>query len=161
MIKARYLTSKDDISAVLGVRALIDEFGGMGRDEYDDMAVYALAYDEADAACGCGRLYIDADSRFRIDLLGVIKQSRGGGVGDLLARMLLYRAKDLNAASVRALSPKQTVRFFERYGFDAESCETADGCIPLIAYADMLTLEGACSRAKNGCDGDCSKCRNA
>ncbi len=160
MIKARYLTSRDDISSVIGVRGLIEEFGGMGRDEYDDMAVYALAFDENGVACGCGRLYIDADSRFRIDTLGVIKQMRGFGVGDMLARMLLYRATDLNAASIRALAPKETAPFFERYGFIEEDHGTSEACIPLVVCSDKLRLEGACSRAKSGCNGDCAKCQN-
>ena len=72
MFRGKFLSSMDNIDAVLTVRAQVPEFSGVAREPQDGMAFFALAFDEDDTPCGSGRLYIDADSHFRIDRLGVL-----------------------------------------------------------------------------------------
>ena len=62
MIRGKYLTSKDDIAPVLAVRnaVFVEEqgFSAEGeRDAYDDMAIYALAFNEEGAPVSTGRLF--------------------------------------------------------------------------------------------------------
>ena len=158
MYRGKYLTSKDDQSAVaVDIRLSIPEFP-KGRDEWDRMAFYAVCFDEEDFPAGTGRLYIDADSHFRIDLLGILPTKRRKYLGDLLARMLLAKAMELNAASVYITCPSDTVRFFARYGFSLIKDE--NGLADMSVAGDAIRLEGSCSRSKGTvCPGNCESCQ--
>lgn len=158
MYRGKFLSSMDDIDAVLTVRAQIPEFSGAARDPQDAMAFYALAFDENDVPCGSGRLYIDADSHFRIDRLGVLPDRRGHYLGDLLARMLLYRAQQLNAASVYADVPFAVAPFFARYGFSRLD-SSGDDPVAMKVCSDGICLKGSCSKGSAGCSGDCANCK--
>lgn len=158
MFRGKFLSSMDNIDAVLAVRAQVPEFSGAAREPQDTMAFYALVFDEADVPCGSGRLYIDANSHFRIDRLGVLPDHRGHYLGDLLARMLLYRAQQLNAASVYADVPAAAAPFFARYGF-SQLASSGDDPVRMAVASDRIRLEGSCSKAKNGCSGDCANCK--
>jgi N-acetylglutamate synthase-like GNAT family acetyltransferase len=118
MIRGKFLTSAEDLHQVLDVRARVCRAEGRlsGSDEHDKMAVYALVYDDEDIPSGSGRLYLDED-RFMIGCVSVLPEARGKGLGDLLMRMLLFRAQELNAPDVYALVRKGDEPFFTRYGF--------------------------------------------
>ncbi len=162
MFRGKFLYTGEDISAVLNVRNAVEELHANGADEFDKMAIYALAFDENDTPCGCGRLYIGNDSRFHIDTIGVLRSHRNKHMGDLIARMLLYKAEALNAGSVRALVPQNVVAFFTRYGFrpisDSLTVNGQDGYL-MHVDGDKIALEGTCSCNKNSpCSGDCAAC---
>lgn len=156
MIRARYLSSIDDITSVLEIRRAVFASipGAAGRDAFDDMAVYALAFDEHGAPGAAGRLYIDADDRFRIGAVGVLAPLRGRGYGDLVVRMLLDRALTLGAPSVYADSFPHAVGFYARYGLrPVTGASVSDGAlVPLRASADEIALEGSCG-AQRDCPG--------
>ena len=158
MYRGKYLTSRDEASLIaVDLRKGIPEFPD-GRDEWDQMAFYAVCFDENDVPAGTGRLYIDADSHFRIDRLGVVPEKRGMYIGDLLARMLLYKAQELNAAGICITCPSDTVRFFARYGFTLFGSE--NGLADMSVTADAIRLEGSCSRNKGAaCPGNCESCQ--
>ena len=105
MIRGKYLTSKDDIAPVLAVRnaVFVEEqgFSAEGeRDAYDDMAIYALAFNEEGAPVSTGRLFVDRDGQFTIGRVCTLRAYRGQGYGDLIMRMLLYRAQELHAPGI-------------------------------------------------------------
>ena len=135
MIRGKYLTSMDDIAPVLALRRAVL---GLSADPFDQMAVYALALDGAGQPAGAGRLYIDGDDRFRLDTLGVLQEMRGQGLGDLLVRMLLQRALDLNAPAVVLKAPAELAPFFARYGFTPG----AQGL--MTATPQSIALSGGC-----------------
>ncbi len=157
MYTGKFLTSMTDSAhTAVAVRAQIPEFTP-GQDEHDAMAVYAVVFDEDSLPSGTGRLYIDDNSHFRIDNLGVIPEKRGMYIGDLIARMLLFKAQQLNAASVHISVPVDVIRFFARYGFTLtrEDGKTAQ----MSVNAEAIRLEGSCSKGKNAnCAGNCAEC---
>ena len=158
MYKGKYLLSVSDKDTALALRKAIPEFSNAGEDNCDLMAVYAVVYNEADNPSGCGRLFIDEDSHFRIDYLGVLPNERGKYIGDLIARMLLFRAQELNAASVYADVPRSTLRFFSRYGFKPVEASYTDVVKMAVANSE-IRLEGTCSKGKSGaCGGNCDAC---
>ena len=157
MYKGKYFTAKEDVASLIELRRQIPEFG-TGADEFDAMAFYAAAYDDEDVLSGCGRLYIDDDSHFRIDYLGVLPDRRSRFIGDLVARMLLYKAEQLNCAAIYITVPTAVVRFFARYGFVAEEGITGD-FINMSVEGSSIRLEGSCSKGKTGgCSGNCAQC---
>lgn len=151
MIRGKYLTSAEDCGAVLDVRARVAAAVGRpcGADCHDRMAVYALAFDESDAPSGSGRLYLDED-RFMIGCVGVLPEKRGRGLGDLMMRMLLFRAQELNAPEVYALAGPGEEAFYAQYGFKAvgeERDEWDNACVVMRVRADEI-VEGGCHGRK-------------
>lgn len=163
MIRGKFLTSMDDTSACLDLRAQVFGETEGAADEYDRMAVYALALNEDNQPSGAGRLYIGDDNQFTIDRVGVLAQQRGRGLGDLMMRMLLYRALELNCAGVKLVSPVALTGFFTRYGLRAQGeAFEQGGALSRVMYAgrEQIDIEGSCSKGKKcaGCEGDCSSC---
>lgn len=151
MIRGKYLTSRDDLLTVLDLRmrVFVEEQGFSKeneRDAHDDMAVYALVYTEKDEPVGTGRLYIDLD-RFVIGRICVLRAHRGRGFGDLIMRMLLSRALELNAPSVHLTAQLEKVPFYEKYGFKPFGDLVDDEGVPhqpMRAMADEIDIDGDC-----------------
>ena len=156
MFKGKFYTSKDNCIDPISVRKSIPEFA-TGADECDNMAFYAVIYDESDTPLASGRLFIDDDSAFRIDYLGVLPEYRGKYIGDLLARMLLFKAQDFHAGRLNVTTPKEYVRFFARYGLKAS--DTTGDFVDMSVNGDAIILEGSCSKGKRAaCGGNCAEC---
>jgi predicted GNAT family N-acyltransferase len=157
MIRGRYLQSGDDTSAVfdLRTRVFVREQGfspDTDVDAYDNMSIYALVFDDDDRPVGTGRLFIDADDRFTIGRVCVLPEARNKGFGDLIVRMLLARALDLNAPSVTLSAQADKAGFYRRYGFRACGPDYPDEGVahtPMRALRDEVNLEGACKAAAN------------
>ena len=142
MIRGKIITSAGDISEVMDVRERAD----MQADEYDRMAIYALAYDENGAPVATGRLIIK-DDRFYIGRVCTVKELHGRGYGDLIMRMLLHRALTLNAGMVYISSPPHLTRFFARYGFKPVgdiNIEESAPCQEMRVNRDEIILAGTC-----------------
>ena len=157
MYRGKYINSNQPCDTIFDIRQRTPEFS-IGKDAFDEMAMYALAFDESDDPVGSGRLRIDSDNHFRIDYLGVLPEQRRRYIGDLLTRMLLYKAQELNAASVYALVPRAYMRFFTRYGFKPIKESDSDEC-QMYVEGDKIILEGSCSHSSKACPRDCSLCK--
>ena len=163
MIRGKYLTSMEDTYEVMRLReqVFVKEQGFSAdteRDACDDMAVYALVFDEAGCPSGTGRLAIDEADRFMLGRVCVLKERRGLGLGDLILRMLLFRAQELSAPAVYVEAVLPAVPFYERYGLRpiGDVCERAGAQYRLMrASADEIDIEGSChkSPACAGCTG--------
>jgi len=168
MIRGVYLTSKDDLKDVIALRreVFVDEQGYSPESEPDagdEMAMYALVFDDG-APVATGRLYV-GDDRLTIGRVCVKRDRRGKGVGDFVMRMLLSRARELNAGSVSLSAQIGRVGFYERYGFEPYGEVVFDEGRPhqlMRVAGDGINLEGACGghSACDGCAGDCGACDN-
>ena len=168
MIRGKFLTSQDDAGAVMDIRrrVFVEEQGYSADTEidgFDKMAVYALAFDENDRPAGTGRLIINDESRFQIGRVCVLKEARGQGLGDLVVRMLLYRALELGAGEIWLGAQLPAVGFYARYGFAPIGEIYDDEGVPhrwMRALAGEVDLEGSCGGHSRcaGCAGDCSTC---
>ena len=173
MIRGKFLTSLNtdmtqDVFA-LRRRVFAEEMGcpeAGAVDQYDSMSVYALVYDEAGVPSGAGRLYIDGDGHFDIGRVCVLKEARGQGMGDLIMRMLLYRAQELNAPAVYLSAPVDTVSFFAKYGPAPYGEVSLIEGVPhrsMKADAEQINLEGTCGGRHPcaDCTADCANCEKA
>lgn len=169
MIRGVYLTSKDDLTDVIALRraVFVDEQGyslTSEPDRYDEMAMYALVYDDIGAPIATGRLYVE-DDRLAIGRVCVKKEWRGKSVGDFAMRMLLYRAREMNAGSITLSAQVRCVAFYQRYGFEPYGEIVYDEGRPhrmMRVSGDKINLEGSCGGHKtcDGCGGDCEACEN-
>lgn len=81
-------------------------------------------------------------------------------------RMLLYRAQELNCASVTLSAQLPAVGFYTRYGFKPVGELYEEEGVPhrrMTADKDEINLEGSCSRggACGDCAGNCDTCAEA
>lgn len=157
MIRGRYLMSGEDIAPVLALRRAVfaEELERTDLsipDEFDDMAVYACVYDEDGCPRATGRLHIDLDDRFLIDMICVERSVRRRGYGDLVVRMLLGRALDMNAPGIYVRSVPNARDFYARYGFAPVEAPLADGRVLMCVKADGVVFDRACGGGCAGCD---------
>ena len=107
MIEGKWFAQGADIAQPLAVRAAAL---GMGRDETDDTAQQVVVYREG-APVGTARL----------GGVCVLPQERGRGYGDLLVRLLLFKALTHGASLIALDCPADVEPFFRRYGFAGEN----------------------------------------
>lgn len=160
MIRGRYYLSGDAQPDIFALRreVFLDELGlpDMAEvDEFDRMAVYALVSDEEGVPGATGRLFIDGDSHFRIGAIAVRSAVRGQGYGDLVIRMLLSRALELNAPSVYVLSLGRARGFYARYGFRPVASPDGDQPTLMCVGAEDINFSGSC---QSGACSACGKC---
>ena len=148
MIRGRLLPPGADIAQALRVRAAV--FGQGAADETDAQSWHALVYDRVDEngepvgdACGAGRIWWQ-DGAFHIGRVAVMPDRRGLGLGDLLMRMLLFKALEHGARAVVAHAPKESAAFCARYGFPPERAVPDPDGVALRAAAEQIDLSGSC-----------------
>ena len=112
---------------------------GVGRDALDEWAQQVVVYREG-APVGTARLRWE-DGLFRADAVCVLAAERGKGYGDLLIRLLLYKAATHGGREVAVRCPAAVAPFFERCGFVA------------VSQGDPLELRASVDGACAGCGG--------
>ena len=169
MIRGKFILSGDPLCEhVYDIRrrVFVEEQGYSLEneiDEYDKMSVYALVMDDDGTPSATGRLYIDSEDRFALGRICVLKEKRGRYMGDLVMRMLLYRAQELNCASVTLSSQLPVVSFYAKYGLKPVGDVYPDEGVPhrrMVASREEINLEGSCSKggACGSCSGNCDAC---
>ena len=115
MVRGKWYPMGADIALPVSVR---ERVFGRGRDPLDDEAWQVAVFDEG-AAVGCARLWW-RDGAFWLGDVGVLESRRGQGYGDLLVRLLLFKALTHNASVIRLEAPDGVRPFFARYGFASD-----------------------------------------
>lgn len=119
MVQGRWFGMGGDIATPLEIRRAVF---GRGQDALDAQAWQVVVYDGA-APVGTARLWWQ-DGAFWLGDVGVMEERRGKGFGDLLVRLLLFKALTHSAALIRLNATPDTVAFFEKYGFAREQGAT-------------------------------------
>lgn len=138
MIEGKWFAQGADIGQPLLIR---DSVFGRGRDALDDMAQQLVIYREGDPV-GTGRLWWE-NGTFHAGDIGVLSDERGKGYGDLLVRLLIYKAVTHHAQSILLLCPQALMPFFERFGFIAQ-----DGGDPAEMLLHPLDECAGCGKCK-------------
>ena len=141
MIRGRWFPQGSDITIALRLRQ--DVFA-RGRDALDDAAQQVVVY-QADEPVGAARLWWQ-DGSFHLGDVGVLETERGKGVGDLLVRLLLFKALSHYATVVELLAPPEVVSFFTKYGFVPADTDAPDGLVTMVIRGDDIQLShcGGC-----------------
>ena len=87
MVQGRWYPVGSNIELPLSIRRAVL---GRGRDALDDQAQQVIVFRE-DRAVGSARLWWQ-DGAFRMGDVAVLPEERGRGFGDLLVRLLLFKA---------------------------------------------------------------------
>jgi len=143
MVQGRWFAMGSDITLPLSLRMQVF---GRGADGIDPMAQQVVVY-EGEEPAGAARLWW-ADGAFQIGDIGVLESHRGKGYGDLLVRLVLYKALTHSAPLITLETPKETEAFFAKYGFQSE--ERASGLIRMSIRGEDVHL--------SHCGGNCADC---
>lgn len=164
MITGKWLRPGAPIEDALRVRqAVFVEEQGFGseteRDTLDDASWHVVLYEGEDPVA-TGRIYW-AEGEFHIGRICVLRALRGQRYGDLLMRLLLYKALDHNARSVTLGAQVHAMPFYARYGFASYGeayLEEGVAHQRMRVLAAEIRLESACGGG--GCE-RCSQCAQA
>ena len=145
MVQGKWFPAGSDFSEALSVRKAVF---GTDTDPLDAMAQQVVVYREGKPV-GSARLWW-ADGAFRLGMLGVLPEERGKGYGDLLIRLLLFKALTHSASLIALETPEATRPFFAKYGFLAGSEE--NGLTTMHILGENVQL--------SHCGGNCANCQN-
>ena len=133
MIEGKWYSPGSDIEVSLELRK---KSLNLIRDEIDYLSWQLVVFDDGEPV-GAGRIWWQ-DGDFYIGAVSVLKDKRGMGFGDLLVRLLLYKAQEHNALRV-LIKPCDSVGFFTKYGFSAIDENTENGIMALYFDKQMLS----------------------
>lgn len=146
MVQGKWFVPGDDLSA--GVLPVRREVFGFGEDDLDPLSWNVLVYQDSVPAA-TGRIWWQ-DGAFRIGGIGVRESCRGRRLGDLVLRLLLYKAQNHSAREVRLRCPRDLAGFFARLGFAAvEPSDPED--TEMMIPGDQIDLDTCKKCPKRDC----------
>ncbi len=153
MVKGKWFPQGSEISEAVTIRQAVF---GRGQDALDQLAQQVAVYEE-ELPVGAARLWW-AEGVFHLGDVGVLAEKRGQGFGDLLVRLLLFKALAHGARAVALQSPADMVPFFTRYGFQSRQAPQAGESLVTM---EILAKDIALDNCQSQCGGDCARCGQA
>ena len=145
MIQGKWFSPGDDPSPLLPVREAVL---GFSSDSLDPESWNVLVFEDSVPAA-TGRIWW-RDGSFWLGDIAVLESHRRRHLGDLVLRLLLYKAQSHSAREVRLCCPRALTGFFSRLGLREESAPDADP-VEMMIPGDMIDLD-TCSRCpKQNC----------
>ena len=145
MIQGKWFAPGKDLSGVLSVRASV--FGRVG-DDLDAVSWNALVLLDGEPA-GTGRIWWD-NGAYRLGDICVLEPFRGQRLGDLVLRLLLFKAQSHAAREVRLQCPRDLTGFFARLGLKEESV-CASGLVEMVISGSDIDLDTCRHCPKQSC----------
>lgn len=145
MIQGKWVSPGGDLSAVLPVRTAVF---GRGADGLDALSWNAVVYQDG-AAAAAGRIWWE-DGAFRLGDIGVLESCRGRRLGDLVLRLLLFKAQDHAAREVRLRCSRDVEGFFSRLGL-REDYVSDSGLVEMVIPGDEIDLDTCRGCPKASC----------
>ena len=144
MIQGKWFPQGADLSDALSVRRAVFF---RGEDDLDAGAQNVVVYLDG-APAGSGRLWWQ-EGAFWLGDVGVLESLRGKKLGDLVLRLLLFKAQDHFAREVRLYTPAGIAGFFDRLGFREVSRE--GDLVEMMIPGEEIDLDTCKSCRKAGC----------
>lgn len=145
MIQGKWFAPGENLSEeVLPLQKKV--FGVSGNDT-DSSGWNTLVYFD-DQPAASGRIWWQEDA-FWLGNIGVLPEFRGRRLGDLVLRLLLFKAQSHAAREVRLFCPEETEGFFARLGFRPVSRES--GRVGMLLPGNEISLDSCASCRKQDC----------
>ncbi len=145
MIQGKWFAPGEDLSAeVLPIREKIFGVSGSAK---DPEGWNALVYMD-DVPAASGRIWW-SEGAFWLGEIGVIPEMRGRRLGDLVLRLLLFKAQSHAAREIRLFCPEETEGFFARLGF--RPIVRSAGSVEMMIQGDEVSLDSCAGCAKQNC----------
>jgi len=120
MLKSQWRTGRDDLGDVLAIRRQVfqEEQGFPAEwdaDGLDTQCLHVLLSEE-DQWVATARLW-GKGGHWMISRVAVLPQARGKRIGDLMVRLVLFKALELGADTVQVNAQLTAQGFYEKLGF--------------------------------------------
>lgn len=145
MIQGKWFAPGEDLS--MGVLPVREKVFGVSGPLMDPEGWNALVYMD-NLPVASGRIWWYEDAYWLGDI-GVVPELRGRRLGDLVLRLLLFKAQSHAAREIRLRCPEETEGFFSRLGFRPVSRN--DGLIEMMIPGNEVSLDSCANCAKQNC----------
>ena len=143
MIQGKWYAPGTDLSPLLPLRKSLF---GQQEDSLDPAGWNVLVYLD-DLPVASGRIWWEADA-FWLGKIGVLPEYRGRRLGDLVLRLLLFKAQSHSAREVRLTCPSSVSGFFSRLGFQHDPDQPPE---EMVLPGDRIELDQCKSCRKTDC----------
>lgn len=145
MVQGKWFSPGSDLSDVLTVRTAVFR---RGADNLDAVSWNVLVYEDS-LPVAVGRIWWE-NGAFRLGDIGVLESFRHKKLGDLVLRLLLFKAQSHAAREVRLLSPRNLTGFFDRLGLQ---CLPSDdpANVEMMIPGDQIDLDSCKNCPKASC----------
>lgn len=146
MFKAIWSIGKEDFEPIEALRRQVN-VAGQGIDEamefdgMDDFAGHVYVCEEDGTPIAAGRMY-PTGSAMLIDRIAVMPEYELMPYGELVLRMLLFKAQELPQKTIEILVEKRRFELVERFGFTLKENRGEKGLY--ACPADKVVWESAC-----------------
>ena len=146
MVQGKWFAPGEDLSSgVLPVRSAVF---GRGGDSLDPLSWNVLVYQDGVPAAS-GRIWWEDDAYWLGDI-GVLEAYRGQKLGDLVLRLLLFKAQGHSAREVRLSCPPGVTGFFARLGLREEEGGMPEA-VPMSIQGNQIDLDSCKHCPKQSC----------
>ena len=145
MVQGKWFAPGSDLSDLLPVRTAVF---GRGMDDLDAVSWNTLVFEDSVPAA-TGRIWWE-NGAFWLGDIAVLEDRRRRRLGDLVLRLLLFKAQDHAAREVRLRCPRSVAGFFARLGLREESSVDAD-TVEMMIPGESIDLDSCKSCPKQNC----------
>lgn len=150
MVTNRWFLGVDDISDAMMIRdtVFVEEQNvplEIEHDKYDKTALHLVVYADG-VPVGCARM-VPQEAGFKFGRIAVLKEERGKHYGDLIMRLLLFKAFQMGASQAHLGAQLHAAQFYTRFGFvrDGENYwEAGIEHVPMQVTADTVEYPSDC-----------------
>ena len=145
MVQGKWFAPGSDLSDLLPVRTSVF---GRGGDVLDASGWNVLVYDDA-VPVATGRIWWE-DGAFWLGGIGVLEQYRRRKFGDLVLRLLLFKAQGHAAREVRLRCAPGLTGFFDRLGLQPQPGDDPE-LVEMMIPGDRIDLDTCKNCPKASC----------
>ena len=145
MIQGKWFAPGEDL--VAEVLPLRREIFGIAGSPTDPEGWNTLVYMDGQPAAS-GRIWWSEDA-FWLGEIGVLPALRGRRLGDLVLRLLLFKAQTHSAREIRLRCPEDKEGFFARLGFRPVRQES--GFVEMMIRGEDVSLDSCANCKKQNC----------
>lgn len=147
MVQGKWFSPGSDLSSVLSVRSAVFS---RGADDLDSSSWSVLVFQDTVPAA-TGRIWWQ-DGAFWIGDLCVLDSFRHQHLGDLVLRLLLFKAQSHAAREVRLRCPHDLTGFFARLGLQPLCPDEAE-VVEMMIEGSAIDLDTCKNCPKDSCPG--------
>lgn len=145
MVQGNWLSPGSDLSDLLPVRTAVF---GRGQDDLDALSWNTVVYEDS-VPVATGRIWWD-NGAFWLGDIAVLESCRHRRLGDLVLRLLLYKAQSHAAREVRLRCPPGLTGFFDRLGLRPQPSGDS-GTVEMMIAGDQIDLDTCKNCPKASC----------
>lgn len=144
MVQGQWFSPGTDLSTVLPLREAVFQQGADARDAIS----WNVRVDQNGQPVAAGRIWWE-EGAYRLGSIGVLPSFRNLGLGDLVLRLLLFKAQNHSAREVRLSASPEVSAFFARLGFRPDP--TADDPGEMVLPGNEIDLDTCRSCPRQDC----------